>query len=154
MIQMRLIDIFFQIFDRVCDKHAPLQSRHIKDKRSKNPWITPTIKKLIKKKHVLFLKVLKSNYNTDIFNEYKKHRNYLTNVMRNSKRKYYSDIFYKDRDSPKKTWEHINELLNKSQRNGDCRISELKINKEEDCVETVTSPADISNAFNDFFLLT
>ena len=71
--------------------------------------------------------------------------------MRNSKRRYYSDIFYKDRDSPKKTWEHINELLNKSQRNGDCRISELKINKEEDCVETVTSPADISNAFNDFF---
>ena len=64
---------FVGIFNSVCEKHAPLQLSCIKDKRAKNPWITPSIKTQIRKKHKLFMKALKSNHDTEIlvYDEYK-----------------------------------------------------------------------------------
>ena len=49
----------------------------------------------------------------DCLDKYKKYRNVLTTVLRTAKQMYYNNQFERDKKDSKKTWKHINELLNK-----------------------------------------
>ena len=137
----------------VCDKHAPSETISIQLKKKSNPWITRAIKRYITRKHKLYGRVVKSNYNKDCLAKYKKYRNILTTVLRTAKQMYYNNQFERDKKDSKKTWKHINELLNKKcSVQNDMKVEELVRNKSNDENVKVTSSNDIANTFNDFFV--
>ena len=58
--------------------------------RVQKPWITNGIKKSIRRKHRLFSKVIKSNYNPVVWAKYRRHRNILTNILKMAKERFYA----------------------------------------------------------------
>ena len=143
---------FLSQFLIVCDKHAPSETISIQLKKKSNPWITRAIKRSITRKHKLYGRVVKSNFNKDCLDKYKKYRNVLTTVLRTAKQMYYNNQFERDKKDSKKTWKHINELLNKKcSVQNDMKVEELVRNESNENVK-VTSSNDIANTFNDFFV--
>ena len=145
-------ELFYTIFLEVCNKHAPVQEVSFNSKKRNNPWITKSIKKSIRKKHVLYSKTIKSGHDKAHVDKFKKYRNILTSVIRTAKKLYYGKLFQKEKNNGKKTWNLINELLNKTPSQNNTKIDEL-IRKENDGSEVrVNSSTDIANTFNDFFV--
>ena len=75
------------------------------------PWVTPTLKKCIKKKYVLFNLLRRGLIRRQQFNRYK---NALTWVINKIRRKYYFDIFRNCSGDFKRTWSNINDLMKRS----------------------------------------
>ena len=82
-------DHFLNIYVELYKKCLPLKTFKNKNKNTnKKPWVTKDIVKLSKKKHLLYRKYLRNR--TLVRKEsYKKCRNILNNLSRESKRKYY-----------------------------------------------------------------
>jgi hypothetical protein len=76
---------------------------------------------------------------------YKRYRNIYNGLIRVSRKWYFDDGLKNSKKDPKKTWKLINEALNRSSSNE--KIEKVKVNDD-----TLTEPADISNAFNSFFI--
>jgi hypothetical protein len=77
-------------------------------------------------------------------NKFKMYRNLYNKVLRISKKSYYCESLHRARRNPKKTWDIINDALNKP--------SMLpKIDKLQYKNNALTEPKDIANAFNEFF---
>ena len=109
---------FYSKFNKILNKHAPikiLSKRRIK--QLSKPWITKGIRAAIKTKNQLF-------YNGDN-SKYKIYRNMLTNLIRISKKNYYLSYFSENFNNMRKTWEGINNLLNRK-RNKRKSINTLK----------------------------
>ena len=65
---------------------------------------------------------------------------------------YYNNQFERDKKDSKKTWKHINELLNKKcSMQNDMKVEELVRSETNEENVKVTSSIDIANTFNDFF---
>ena len=145
-------DIFVQSFIGICDQYAPIVHRHSSRRKNDKPWLTRAIKKSIKKKHKLYGKVLKSNYSEDNLKKYRTYRNVLTTVLRNAKRKYYSDVFEMYKGDIAQTWKSINKLL----KSGNSKVKTSHVDKlcvdENGSKKVVTSGKEISEGFNDFFV--
>jgi hypothetical protein len=77
-------------------------------------------------------------------NKYKTYRNLYNKTLRASKRMYYCENLYKAKKNPKKTWDLLNEALNRS--SVPPKIEKLKCNGQ-----TVSDPTEIANTFNKFF---
>ena len=66
-LMLTLCTIIFQnVFFEVSNKHAPLEMVKAKNTRTKKPWITPTIIKLINKKDYAYRQTLNSPFNTKL----------------------------------------------------------------------------------------
>ena len=74
-------------------------------KRFSKPWITQGIRASLKTKNKLFA----SGDQT----KYKFYRNKINHLIRISKRGYFHDYFEKNLQNMKKTWEALNNLLNR-----------------------------------------
>ena len=148
---MKLTMFFLTQFLSVCDEHAPIETKTVALKNKNKPWITKSIRRSIRKKHKLYSRVLKSKFHKDCLDKYKKYRNVLTTLVRTAKQLYYNNEFERDMKNSKRTWKHINDLLNKkdSSKSG-TKISKLIKETEGSNVE-VTSSIDIANTLNDFF---
>ena len=81
-------EIWKQLFLQVLDKHAPIQSKKTKSK--KNPWITSHTKKLIIARDNLKRKAIITKFETD-WDNYRKARNETNNLLRQTKKEYYSN---------------------------------------------------------------
>jgi Reverse transcriptase (RNA-dependent DNA polymerase) len=77
-------------------------------------------------------------------NKFKLYRNLYNKVLRASKRQYYCEGLHNARKNPKKTWNIINEALNRNSM-------PPKTEKLVSNGQTITAPAEIANTFNDFF---
>ena len=144
---------FHNIFLEICDKHAPIEEKTIgKSKKRNNPWITKSIKRSIRKKHTLYSKTLKSGFDKVHVDKYKKYRNTLTSVVRTAKKSYYGKLFEKDKNNSKKTWDHINDLLD-GRKSAHKEFKIDKIEYELDGKQNeMTLSEDIANALNDFYV--
>jgi hypothetical protein len=110
-----------------------------KIKQSVKPWITKGIKKSIKIKNKLFCSGNKEKYRL--------YRNKITNLTRMSKRFYFEEYFLNNLKNIRKTWEGINNLINRKKKS-------LKLVTKMRCPiknEIATSPTEISNIFNKHF---
>ena len=130
---------FYNKFNKLINKHAPLKilSRR-KAKQFSKPWITKGLRKSIKIKNRLF-------YSGDI-SKYKLYRNRIVSLSRLSKRLYYEAYFTTNLRNVKKTWEGINELLNR-QRNRKT-VSALQRSNNSGVTQ---NPSEITNIFNQYF---
>ena len=83
--------------------------------------------------------------NKDFCYAYKTLRNKVTIELRNTKRAYYNNEIEKQKGDPKRTWKTINQLIGNQKSNP--AITEVKINDE-----SITSPAGITETFNNHFV--
>ena len=65
------------------------------------------------------------------------------------KHKYYTEYFRKYAHNSRKQWKMINSLLNRKKPN--TKIGKLILDGDTDNDSEITSPGEISNAFNDYF---
>ena len=91
----------------VIDKHAPLKTKRIRNKRS--PWITNELLREIYKRDFLKKKAASTN-DPLIWKEFKGARNKVNNSIKKAKRKYFSEKLDTSKCNPRKTWRLINEL--------------------------------------------
>ena len=112
-----------------------------KQKRNtKNPWITPGILKSMKTRNKLYKTYIRKS-NEENHKKYKQYRNKLTDIIRNSKKMYYSKELENAEGDIASTWKVINEIIckNKSTKGSDT----IKINDQE-----ITDSPEIAQAFN------
>lgn len=87
------------MFLEVCDKHAPMRTRHIG--ASKSPCINSDLKRIMYHRDRLKLISIKSNLPLD-WSNYKKTRNRVNTEIRNAKRCYYDSSFEKHANNSRK----------------------------------------------------
>ena len=115
-----MFSTFYNKFNRLVNKHAPLKTLSgRKAKRFSKPWITRGIRRSIKTKNKSFL--------SDDTEKYKLCRNHILTLTLLRKKLYFHEYFETNLSSIKKTWEGINNLLNR-RRN---RKSVSKIKKPD-----------------------
>ena len=123
------------------DKHAPLKTKRIRNKRS--PWITIKLLREIYKRDFLKKKATSTN-DPLIWKEFKGARNKVNNSIKKAKRKYFSEKLDASKCNPRKTWRLINEL--QSRQCKPTKVSQIKLGQQ-----VLTSSEDISQAFNNHF---
>lgn len=133
---------FYKKITYYYEKNCPLVSAKKKNK-PKMPWITKAILRSIRKRNKLYKTYLTNPtfYNN---NKYKTYRNKLTNIIRISRKMYYSDQFDKAKSNMKYTWDVINDLIGKKGKNSpndNFTMDNIPIKNE-----------DISYTFNSFFV--
>ena len=135
-------DKFIDIFDRLYNKHFPITTKIISNKRMMNPWISTGLLNSIRHKNRLYKK-MKLGLIPQL--EYNIYRNRTNALIKLTKRNYYLNIFSTYKKSTKKLWQAINTLskASVSKSTFSTLIHENKI---------ISDPQDISKAFNDHFV--
>jgi hypothetical protein len=118
-----------------------IPSKHV----MREPWITPGILRSSKHLDKLYKKQLGKHKSTREHVKYIIYRNSFTKIKRKQKEIYYANLFEQYKSDIKKTWNTLNEILNR--KNDKTSISSsFKIdNKVED------DPTHITDKFSDFF---
>ena len=108
-------DIFYSKINELLDKYVPVTKLNKKQiKNISKPWITSGIQKSICIRNQLHKKCIKEKNprtKTLIENQYKKYRNLITKLYRQSKKNYFSLFFQKNSKSIRKMWEGINSII-------------------------------------------
>ncbi|KAG5893961.1 hypothetical protein JTB14_027709 [Gonioctena quinquepunctata] len=78
----------------------------------RSPWITQGLVKSINKKYELF-KVMKKHYTQENIEIYKSYRNKLNDLMKQTKKDYYSKKVYENKNNNKTLWDSLNEMIGK-----------------------------------------
>ena len=113
-------------------------------KTALKPWISPALLCSINKKNSLYRKLLKKHSKENIEN-FRKFRNILTRLLREAKRMYYENTFEKNKNDSRKTWNTLNEIINKRKKTNDMPLSFT-----DSCGRTV-SGHEIAQGFNEYF---
>ena len=108
------------------------------------PWLTHTLKNLIKEKNALYIKAKKSNTEENK-KEYKQCKRRLNKEMKQAKRLYYNNKITENLSDPAKYWSIITEIIDKrkTKENSTYFVDDLG-QKNEGCLE-------ISTNFNKYF---
>ena len=121
------------------DKHAPLKSKRVGNKKS--PWITNQLRHERHKRD--FLKKKAAMDGTPLtWDEHKRARNHTNNEIKKVKRKYFTENLKSNISNPQKTWKLINEL-NSRHPNKVKNIPEIKVREQ-----TITEPSEIAEELN------
>ena len=104
-------DTFFRKLFDIYNSVFPIKRKRVKSNLINAPWVTPQLKKCIKKKYILFNLLRRGLISRQHFNKYK---NSLTWVINKIRRKYYFDIFRNCSGDFKRTWSNINDLMKRS----------------------------------------
>ena len=88
--------------------HCPIKSRYISYKDDIKPWIDHETKEKIKKRQNNFLLYRRGLMSRE---EYNRHRNTVTALIRNKRRDYYANKFTELKDNLKGTWKLINSVF-------------------------------------------
>ena len=129
-------------------KSAPLRKIRSRDLLiPANPWMTKGLLKSMKirdKLHKSFMRAKNPESKSFYLERFKKYRNSITSLCRNSKNNYYLTYFRENSGNIKKVWKGINNLLGrkvKSQVPSSILIGEV----------TETDPLTIANTFNNYY---
>ena len=136
---------FTEIYQNIYNKCCPLVQIKSKRKDSNKPWMTNGLLNACKKKNLLYKHFL---INKDLNSEarYKKYKNKLQMILRNTEKKYYSELLNACKNDMKKTWNVINSVLNRSSKTNSAHDKFVKDG------HIITGKHNISNEFNDYFV--
>ena len=113
------------------------------------PWITYGILNSTRTRDRLYVKWKKLNPLSDKYKvlekQFQEHVEILDKLIREAKIHFYKNDFDKVKSDIKKTWGKINEILNRSRKEGELP------NYFFDGEKTITDNGDIANLFNNFF---
>ena len=124
----------------IYDSSFPVKRKKIKSNLVNAPWVTPDVRKCIKKKYKLFNQMKRGLIHKRHFNVYK---NTLRWVINKLKRQYYFNKFSNCKGNSKQTWLNINSLLHRGVRDA---VGEV-ITEDGQLVKGV----QMANYFNGFF---
>ena len=107
-------DKFYNRILRIYNKTCPIKTKtKSSNKLLKQPWVTPTLKKCIKKNYRLYNLFIRGLISKNSFNNYKKVLIWVTNRIRMT---YYRSKFINNRKNNKKIWKDINGLLGRTNK--------------------------------------
>ena len=125
--------------------------RFNRKKHKGNAWLTAGILKSINSKNILYKKLMQTpadspNY-PDLSLNFKSYKNIIRRTIMHAKRTYYKTVFNSYSTNLKKTWQTINESLNRRKKKQDFP-QEFKLANGN----LISDPKQIADAFNDFFV--
>ena len=140
---------FMTKINELLDKYMPLRKLTSKEyKRRFKPWITDRIFDTMNNKNKVFKKYIncKDPVKTDDYKtEYKRIKNELTNLTRQSKKDYYNQYFSSNSKNLQKIWKGIKEIINIKTKNFNSPTCIIDNNK------TLTNPKEIADSFNKYY---
>jgi hypothetical protein len=137
----KIMETVMQTIQNTLNKHAPTKVKYIKPYQV--PYMNSKLRKAINVKNMLFRKHIKCP-NDNTWEEYKRHRNYVTSLKKTSLRNYF-EINCKQGGKNKFFWEIIKPYFSNK------TYMSSKINLlENGCL--VTDTGDVCEIFNDFFV--
>ena len=131
---------FYKKLWNVYNSECPIKNKKQKTNFLNQPWVTPRLRKCIRKKYKLYNMLKRGIITRNCFNKYKKMLNFVIDKIRS---KFYNDKFNDISGDTKKTWSNINQLLN---RKGKKSVSKLKNESNE-----YIFGHDMVNYFNNYF---
>ena len=129
------------VFNKVADIHVPLRSRKVREKYS--PWLNDYIRKQINYRDYLRKKAVKTK-STYFHNAYKKAKNKVNKMIKNSNQKYFQNHIDDNRGNPKKMWDGINQFLGKGSKT--THITSSNVDNSN-----VTNKTKIAESMNEYF---
>ena len=140
-----IFEAFYSELNRIVNVHAPLRKLSNRDvKLNAKPWITKGIRISIRKKNKFYEKFIKTRQKY-YESMYKSYQNKLSNLIKASKKKYYTDYFHTNTRNIKNIWKGIKEIIT---------LKPYSVNMPTRIVtdkSILTDAKCIANAFNDFF---
>ena len=133
-------NVFFtKLFDTY-ESAFPIRKKKIKSNLINAPWITPQLKRCIRKKYLLFNLLRRGLIERRQFNKYKNTLTWLINKIR---RRYYYYKFNACKEDCKQTWSNVNTLLKRKLRDTVRKV----VTEEGQVMEGI----HMLDYFNDYF---
>ena len=136
-------DKFLSTYLNVFEECFPVTTLKIKSTINRKPWFTSYLKKICRKKHKLYKKFV-NNPSSHRETVYKTYRNFASDEIRKSKRKYYNNKFNNLKNNPRGTWKVINEVLHKDTKKREFQIVDSN-------GANIVDKNVIANRFNSYF---
>ena len=145
-------DLFMKHFMNLKQECFPKKLVHFdKNKHKINPWLTASILKSINSKDKLYKTLVQtSKDSTDypvLLSNFKVYKTIIRRSIMHAKRHYYRNEYNRYSTNMKKTWQTVNETLNRRKENRDFP-QEFKLANGD----TISETKQIANAFHDFFI--
>ena len=131
------------ILAQVSQSSFPIKTKILKNKSILKPWFTNDLKEIVDEKNKLQKKYIRRP--TTYGNEYRRHRNFVNNKIKDTKANFYKNKLNETIGNSKKTWQVISQILN-SKSNRDQYIKKLKVNNK-----VIDDANEISDEFNKYF---
>ena len=136
--------------NKTLDKHAPIKTEKKRESKTiSKPWITRGIKTSIKKRDKLYKQMIKAKnkqHKLIKHESYKKYRNKIIELIRQSKENYYQRYFDQNKKNSKTIWQGIHEIISSRKNKNGGNVSAI-ISDDN----TITNPVEIAQNFNNFF---
>lgn len=119
-------------------------TRTTKLKRHETPrkeWITTGLLNSIKTKNNLYKMMADNPLNINLANQYKIYKNKLSQLIKNTKTRYYRNLINKNNDYTQNLWSTVNKLCNRNK--SQTSIEQIEINNE-----IITDKKEIADKFN------
>jgi len=116
------------------------------NKKSRQPWMTKTLLKLVQKKSEAYKLHRNDRTNSALQNEFKKRSKEAKKELRKAQKKYYTDLLYQNFKNPKKYWETVNQVRGLKKEN-----SIMEITTEGEKIMVSEDPARVAETFNEYF---
>ena len=127
---------FKEAFMKICNKHAPIQTRRLKDR--KNPWVTPDILSMMYERDNLKKKAVMSK-DPHIWSQYTSIRNKITQLLREAKKGFATTKLNEHGNDPRKMWKVLNNLTGRDKRkNMSSNVTAAKYNDFFNSIGTKT----------------
>ena len=126
---------FQEIFELILDIHAPLKKRRVRGEVA--PWLNQSIRNLMRERDLAKRAAEKS---PEKWSLYKQLRNKVTKEIRVAVQSHYHGLINENKDNPKKMWQTINNVLDRSSKStmpASLDIGGKKLTKEGDIVEAL-----------------
>ena len=134
--------LFYNTLYNLYRDSFPVKKKRFRRGRLSEPWVSPLLKRCIKKKFRLYNLLKRGIISRNTFNKYKKVLSIITKKIR---LQYYKIKFYSCENDSRKTWKNINILMNRKVKCG--------IDKVCDSTGNFICGKDMSNHFNDISLI-
>ena len=137
------METFCGALESSIDYFFPIQ---IKNRRTLpiKPWITQGILRSINEKNSLYRLYLQHKCE-DRLRRYKRYKNQLLAIIRESKKDYYQGLIIKNKHNGKRMWQILKEVVDKNDK-GLTRIKQLKVENS-----LVRETKDVADTLNKFF---
>ena len=132
-------NILNSIIEKTYFKNCQVKTKTMATQKLSKPWITPSLRRCIERKHLLHKNSLT---NPSLLADFKRYRNTLRNLINTAKKTYYHNLFESATDM-KTTWRRINSVVRPNRVNPKLK---LKVNDE-----LVTDSTEIASTFNNHF---
>ena len=136
---------FQGVLDQHFDKNFQMQTCTMTYK-NRLPWMTNQLRQHIINKNKMYLKTIENPRNNDLTKDYKKKKNELNSLLRNSEISYYSNQLETHKNDISKSWKILKTIIGKDNRKVKKLVTFCINNK------MVSNSNEIANCFNDFFV--